>query len=230
MRLNLPQWLLAVLCLSLLSLLAQCSLSNAKTEKQPIKAEYSNVRTESARGNGIPNLAYALQRTMVGEVRFWWGIDIKTTVFFSQVHQESGWNPEARSKYASGLSQFTPATSEWISKLYPKELGENNPLDVKWALRALVKYDKWLYDRASYANGWDNRLRFTLSGYNGGEGWVKRDRQLCYDAPCCCDQNRWVNNVEHFSNRAKWAFKENRDYVMKILDRWAPLYREGGFI
>jgi membrane-bound lytic murein transglycosylase MltF len=192
------------------------------------KADVSSARFDETKIKGIPNLAYLLKRTMVGEVHYWWGVDAITTVFFSQVHQESNWNPEAKSKYASGLAQFTSSTAEWISKLYPKDLGENNPLDVKWALRALVKYDKFLYDRASYAEGWDNRWRFTLSGYNGGEGWVKRDRKLCFES-LCCDQNKWIGNVELYSSRADWAIKENRDYPVKILDRWLPMYKQGGF-
>lgn len=172
-------------------------------------------------------MAYVLKRQLVGEVRFWWGIDTKTTIFFAQVHQESGWNPEARSPYASGLAQFTPDTAQWISRLYPKDLGEANPLDVKWALRALVRYDKWLFDRASYAQEDQDRWSFTLSGYNGGAGWVARDRKLAQQHGR--NPNRWFCNVEHLSERANWAFRENRDYIVKILFRWVPLYERGGF-
>jgi len=38
---------------------------------------------------------------------------------------------------------------------------------------------------------------------------------------------RWICNVQHHSKRASWAFKENRDYVTKILDKWAPVYQKG---
>lgn len=200
--------------LSLLLLLAQCSA-------------YSSPRFEETRAKGVPNLAYALKRTMVGEVRHWWGFDTKTTVFFSQVHQESRWNPEAKSKYASGLAQFTPSTAEWISKLYSKDLGENNPLDVKWALRSLVKYDKWLFDRFGYADQETDRWSFTLSGYNGGAGWVEKDRKLATQNGR--SDRKWICNVEHFSSRADWAIKENRDYIVKILFKWYLLYEKGGF-
>ena len=39
---------------------------------------------------------------------------------------------------ASGLAQFIPRTAEWISGIYPNELGERayNPT---WAIRALVR-------------------------------------------------------------------------------------------
>jgi membrane-bound lytic murein transglycosylase MltF len=112
--------------------------------------------------------------------------------------------------------------------LYPADLGDNNPLDVRWAIRALVKYDKWLYDRSSFAFDEDHRWRFSLSGYNGGAGWVSRDRELAQANGK--DPKKWICNVEHFSKRASWAFKENRDYVTKILDKWAPVYRQGGFV
>jgi len=152
------------------------------------------------------------------------------TVFYSQIHQESGWNPDAKSQYASGLAQFTPDTAKWISKLYPVDLGENNPLDARWAIRACVKYDRWIYDKLSEVYQERQRWAMTLSSYNGGKGWLDRDRKLCFDAPCCCDQMKWFENVEMFSNRAAWAIKENRDYVVKILDRWSPMYEKAGFI
>ena len=207
-------------------LLLWVSCSASKTEAvDSVQAVESEVRDPR-----IPSLAYALKRTVRAEVNYYWGLEQKGTIFYSQIHQESDWNPNAESKYASGLAQFTPDTAKWISGLYPKDLGDNNPLDAKWAIRACIKYDKFLYDRASYAAEEDSRWRFTLSGYNGGEGWVKRDRKLCYEAPCCCNQNVWTGNVENFSNRAGWAIKENRDYPKKIMDKWFPMYERAGFI
>jgi soluble lytic murein transglycosylase-like protein len=207
-----------------LLLLLSCSVSKlpAIAAEQP-----TTPREESVKVPGIPELAYALKRNLIGEIRFWWGFDTRTTVFFSQVHQESRWDPEAKSKYASGLAQFTPSTAEWISKLYPKDLGDNNPLDSKWALRALVRYDKLLFDGATYAASNTDRWSFALSGYNGGAGWVKKDRALTTNAGR--DPNRWACNVEHHSSRADWAIKENRDYIVKILSKWFSLYEKGGF-
>jgi soluble lytic murein transglycosylase-like protein len=178
---------------------------------------------------GIPQLAYTLKPTLVREINYWWGVDTKRAIFFAQVHQESSWNPKAKSKYASGLAQFTSDTATWISGLYPYDLGDNNPMDAGWALRALTRYDKWLYDKTIFADEKNDKWSFSLSGYNGGWGWVLKDRKLCYDAPCCCNQNVWRENVEHFSDRADWAIKENRSYVVKILDKWVPLYEKGGF-
>ncbi|MDG3784759.1 lytic transglycosylase domain-containing protein, partial [Pseudomonas aeruginosa] len=45
------------------------------------------------------------------------------------------------------MAQFMPGTAEWIAGLYPAALGTNQPFNPGWALRALVTYDRWLYDR-----------------------------------------------------------------------------------
>jgi len=219
--------------LSLSGFFSGCERKAVETPKEgPVIEEPANPKEQPAvdveiRDPRIPTLAYRLKRTVRAEINYHWGLEHEGTVFYAQIHQESGWNPEAKSAYASGLAQFTPDTADWISRLYPADLGNNNPLDVRWAIRALIKYDKWLYDRFSFAFDSDSRWRFSLSGYNGGAGWVSRDRTLAETKGR--DSKRWVCNVEHFSNRASWAFKENRDYVVKILDRWTPVYEKGGF-
>lgn len=196
--------------------------------EEPAKVKEQPTVEVDVRDPRIPSLAYRLRRTVRGEINYHWGLDQDGTVFYAQIHQESGWNPDARSVYASGLAQFTPDTADWISKLYPVDLGENNPLDCRWAIRALVKYDFWLYQRAFYAAEDGSRWRFTLSGYNGGEGNVKKDRVLAEANGKRSDT--WICNVEHHSSRSMSNFKENRDYVKKILDRWIPLYKKGGFV
>ena len=196
--------------------------------EEPAKVEEPPKVEFEVRDPRIPSLAYRLKRMVRGEINYHWGLEQDGTVFYAQIHQESAWNPEARSAYASGLAQFTPDTAEWISRLYPADLGDNNPLDARWAIRALVKYDKWLFDKSSYTETIDDRWSFSLSGYNGGAGWVDRDRKLALQNGR--SDRKWICNVQHFSNRAGWAFKENRDYVTKILDKWVPIYREGGFI
>ena len=202
-------------------------------KEEPVIEEPAGIKEQptvevDVRDPRIPSLAYRLKRTVRGEINYHWGIEQDGTVFYAQIHQESCWNPEAKSAYASGLAQFTPDTAEWISKLYPANLGENNPLDCRWAVRALIKYDKWLYEKALFASSEDDRWRFSLSGYNGGWGNVLKDRDLTVLNGR--QAGRWTCNVEHYSKRASWAFKENRDYVVKIMDRWVLLYEEGGFL
>ena len=172
----------------------------------------------------IPPLAYKLRPTVIREVRFWWSMDEPTSTFHAQVHQESLWNPEAESHAgAKGLTQFMPATADWISKLYPKDLGENQPLDPRWAIRAMVIYDKFLYDRIDADEKWE----MVLSAYNGGLTWVKRDQSLTEQNGL--DKRKWWNNVELYSNRSSSAFKENRGYPRRILLVLKPIYEKEGF-
>lgn len=58
----------------------------------------------------------------------------------------------------------------------------------------------------------------TLSAYNGGLGWVNRDKRLVPNPEA------WFCGVETKSNRADWAFKENRNYPRRILLELEPLY------
>jgi soluble lytic murein transglycosylase-like protein len=65
--------------------------------------------------------------------------------FAAQLHQESGWRPDAVSPVgAQGLAQFMPATADWISQLMPG-LNSREPFNPAWAIRALVSYDRWLW-------------------------------------------------------------------------------------
>lgn len=172
----------------------------------------------------IPFLAYKLRPTVIREVRFWWSMSEKTSTFHAQIHQESRWITDAKSPVgASGLAQFMPATSDWISHLYPKELGENQPLDPRWAIRALVTYDKWLYIRINSDEKWP----MTLSSYNGGKTWLERDQTLTEQNGL--NKRKWWGNVELFSKRSLLAFRENREYPRRILLVIKPVYEKRGF-
>jgi membrane-bound lytic murein transglycosylase MltF len=165
---------------------------------------------------------------VIAESRYWWGFDFeRKTVFFAQIHQESGWDPEAKSPYASGLAQFTPDTADWISRLYPADLGDNNPLDVRWAIRALVKMDRWLHEKFPNAITENDRWAFVLSSYNSGLGWTLKERKSAQGKGKNIEQ--WWCSVQHELVKSKRAFDESRAYVDKILFRWSPLYRSGGF-
>lgn len=173
----------------------------------------------------VPRDAAQYQGDLTRNARFHWGISAPVATFAAQVHQESAWRTTARSQYASGLAQFTPDTAKWISGAYPG-LSENTPTNPAWALRALVVYDLHLWNRiASTATSCD-RMAMVLSSYNGGKGWLDRDRDLATAAGD--DRSRWFGHVERYTKRADWAKTENRDYPRKILTRWQPLYVSWG--
>lgn len=173
-----------------------------------------------------PRAAERFRRDLVGNVRLVWGLSGPVATMAAQVHQESAWRPDAKSAYAGGLAQFTPDTADWISQRYSSDLGANQPFNPAWALRALAVYDKHIYDTSLPAATECDRWAFVLAAYNGGPGWVTRDRKLASTAGA--DPSRWWGHVERFTRRAAWAMKENRDYPRKILLRWQPLYRTWG--
>lgn len=172
----------------------------------------------------IPVAALAHRRVLIANARAVWGLTAPVAVVAAQIHQESGWRVDAKSKYASGLAQFTPDTAKWISGVYP-ELMSNQPLSPAWALQAVVRYDDFLWNRIQGTTPCDH-WAFVLSAYNGGEGWVRRDQALAQTSGA--DASRWWGHVEHFSNRAGWAFHENREYPKRILLLLQPRYLTWG--
>lgn len=182
----------------------------------------------------IPRAAQHYRNDLVRNARLAWGLNAPVATLAGQVHQESAWNPQARSSYANGLAQFTPDTAVWICGAYPALKSSNagmpdacNAFNPAWALRALAIYDKHLWDRVQARTPCD-RMAMTLSAYNGGLGWVKKDIKLA--SAQGADKLAWWNQVAHYNaGRALWAFKENRGYPARILQRWEPLYVRAGW-
>jgi soluble lytic murein transglycosylase-like protein len=150
----------------------------------------------------------------------YFGLSASPARLAAQLHQESGWRDDAQSAYAIGLAQFTPATAKWLPEICP-ELGGFDPWDAGQSIRAAACYDRWLFDRVGGVTACD-QWAFTLSAYNGGLRWVYRDVLLA-DANGR-DDKRWFGHVELMSSRAPWAFRENRDYVTRILLLIEPAY------
>lgn len=231
-----PWALLLVSGLCLVAPMAGCAGSAPDSEepeaRQPDAAPAPvDIPPASPQPNAaIPRRAHQYFRRLAGESRRVWGMAGPVSLFAGQIHQESAWRPDAQSPYAGGLAQFTPDTATWMAELFPDVLGEADPYSPAWAIRALVRYDDWLYQRLrSQADGIPecDRWAMTLSGYNGGAGWTDRDRRLTLDAGD--NPDLWWGNVEKYTARADWARRENRDYPRKILRRWEPLYRSAGW-
>lgn len=174
----------------------------------------------------IPHNAYRYEKILRAEVMSYWGVSQDIDIFAAQIHQESAWRPDAQSPYASGIGQFTPDTADWIEEIEPSLKTLGGVFDPRWGIRGLVVYDYKLFKRfCGDAATEDDCWAFILSGYNGGPGWVIREKKLAQDP------TRWFCDTGVAKNciRADWACKENREYPRKILYRWAPLYRERGF-
>lgn len=154
-----------------------------------------------------------------------WGINAPVARVAAQLHQESSWNPAARSPYAQGLAQFTPRTAAWIPQICPS-IGAPDPWDPTWSIHAAICYDGWLLDRAPGTTACD-RWAMTLSAYNGGESARDRERAAAYEARD--DPQRWFGQVERHRSRSVAAWSENRTYVRRILLLLEPAYIEAGW-
>jgi hypothetical protein len=183
---------------------------------------------QPAHAADVPRAAEQYRRTLVRAAHAEWGLDAPIATMAGQIHQESAWRANARSLVgAQGLAQFMPATADWMAELYPRSLGPAQPYNPGWALRAMVQFDRWLYVR-NQANSECERWAFVLSGYNGGNGWVNRDRRLA--SAKGADQLAWFDSVErHNAGRSAANFRENRHYPRAILLRWEPLYAAAGW-
>lgn len=171
----------------------------------------------------IPRAALHHRADLVRIAHAEWGLDAPIAAFAAQVHQESGWNPEAVSRVgARGMAQFMPATARWwceVNKLSVEACQPSNPV---WAMRALVGYDRWLFERSRGATEFD-RFWAALRAYNGGLGhWLAEAKiagshdRLTVDA--ACGQAR----------RSAVHCPENLGYPRRILLTLQPRYLAWG--
>lgn len=174
-----------------------------------------------------PRASLRYQRMLTAEARLQWGLGAPVPVMAAQINQESRWHERVCSAFACGLAQFTPSTAKWISGVYKKELAGANVFNPEWAIRALTRYDHFLYESVgrpepdSECDQW----AFTLSAYNGGLGWVERDRLVCRSiGRGLCDADAWFGNVADNPDprRSAGAVRENRGYPRTILFSQQP--------
>ena len=175
----------------------------------------------------IPRAAQQYRATLVRAAHATWGLDAPVSVFAAQVHTESWWRNNTVSHVgAQGLAQFMPSTAKWLPSVAP-ETGKPAPFNPGWSLRALCVYDKWLWDRVAGHTDFE-RMAFTLSAYNGGLGWVNRDRKKARNLGL--DARVWFNAVENVNaGRSVAAFRENRNYPRLILQERQYAYIKAGW-
>ncbi|MGX9692940.1 transglycosylase SLT domain-containing protein [Achromobacter anxifer] len=175
----------------------------------------------------VPTAALKHRAELTRNARALVGLDAPVALFAAQIHQESRWRADARSPVgAQGMAQFMPATADWISGLVP-DLAANKPYSPSWAMRALITYDLWLYERIRAASACE-RWAFSLSAYNGGLGWVNRDKKLASSQGL--DPLVWFGSVERVNaGRSPANWRENRAYPDLIIRRHQPAYVAAGW-
>lgn len=186
-------------------------------------------KTEAKQSVAIPEVSATYRIPLHRAAGEYFGLNAPTSRLAAQIHQESRWNYRAASKYAQGLAQFTPATAAWLPEIC-HELPSFDRWDPMQSVRAMACYDAWLLKRVKPIGDGDlnecSAWAFTLRAYNGGEGWLTRERRMALAANQ--DANDWIR-VEPFRARATWAHKENTTYPRRILLTVEPLYRKAGW-
>jgi soluble lytic murein transglycosylase-like protein len=175
----------------------------------------------------VPDASAMYRRWVEQAVAEEWGVDGSPARLAAQLHQESSWNPRAHSAAgAEGLAQFMPATARWIAQQFPNRLGGFDPWDPQQAALAAAVYDAWLVKRnpgATACSTW----AFALSAYNGGERALRTEQAQA--GRTGRDPRQWFGQVARMRARSTAAWRENRDYVRRILTVLEPAYLAAGW-
>lgn len=221
--------------LAIIAMLSWCELSQCE-EIPPLASRH------------LPGLVSAQQELWPDAPEPWF--------LAGQIEQESCvslssdkcWNPRAelktRRENGVGLGQFTRAFKSDGSIRFDKisELAAAHSslrgwswekrYDAGYQLKAIVEMDRSIFVRQLEAHSARDRMSFTLSAYNGGEGGVLQDRRLCANTHGC-NPGIWKDNVEKTSMKsrspagyAKSFFQINREYVKNIMDVRREKYRQ----
>lgn len=179
-------------------------------------------------GEVVPRQALAWRSLIVRQARAEFGLEAPSALFAAQLHQESAWRPEAVSRVgAQGMAQFMPGTSAWLAEVEPG-LAPAAPFSPSWAIRAMVRYDRRLWLALADVPRFRERWAMTLSAYNGGLAWVRRDRIAARKSGL--DATLWFDQVETVNaGRSPANHRENRRYPRRILLELTPLYAAAGF-
>jgi hypothetical protein len=193
----------------------------------------------------LPKLATLYIPVLAAQITALWPTMPAPSTLAAQVEQETCasltstrcWNPKTELKtsreYGFGLGQLTvtPKFNNFeAAKGWDKSLAKwkwEDRFDPAMQLKALVAYDRNLFNSIKFGATPDDRLQFTFSAYNGGLGGVINDRHVCM-ATKGCNPEKWFGNVELTSLKSKTAVKGygqsfyaiNRGYVRMIwIDR-----------
>lgn len=194
----------------------------------PIVAKAAPAPSSPAQSRvAVPEVSAMYRRWIEQAVAEEWGVEGSPARLAAQIHQESSWNPKARSAVgAEGLAQFMPSTARWIAQAYPDQLGQFDPWDPQQAALAAAVYDAHLVRRnpgASLCSSW----AFGLSAYNGGEKRLRQEQALARQRGA--DPGIWFGNVADQRARGAAAWRENRGYVRRILLVLEPSYIDAGW-
>lgn len=147
-----------------------------------------------------------------------YGLAAPVPLFAGQLRQESTCRASVTAwDNGRGLAQFMDGTALQVTRLYP-ELGTPEPYAPRWAIRALVRFDGWLYQRVKGDTECE-RWAAALKGYNAGLGYVQRAQRQS------STPGSWFGATENINaGQSPQNFEYSRRYPRLILFTHQPRY------
>jgi len=177
----------------------------------------------------VPNAAWQYRTDVVRSAWRIHGPGAPVAALAAQIHAESAWDCSAVSwAGAQGCAQFMPGTGKDAAQRWPADCQPANPFSPKWAFACRDRYmqslkPKSLVGGLSECDDWAFRFR----SYNGGQGWVNKDRRLALQAGDNPDS--WLAVQPYNSGRSPSAYRENTEYPVRIFrleERYASWGRQ----
>jgi Transglycosylase SLT domain len=174
----------------------------------------------------VPPAAHQYRAELTRAAHTQWGLDAPIPAFAAQIHQESGWRADAVSRVgAQGMAQFMPATASWWCSLNRLSAADCQPSNPTWALRSMVGFNRYLYDRTPKRYSERDRLWVALRGYNGGLGhWSAEAASTGLAQPTLAQ----VDAACGQARRHRTHCPENLGYPQRILNVLQPRYSGWG--
>lgn len=170
----------------------------------------------------IPAAAHQYRHELIREAQFIFGLRAPVPMLAAQIEQESSWRAGVTAwDNGRGLAQFMDPTARFIAEYHP-ELGPPDPYNPRWAIRAMVRLNKFNYERVQ---GQDpcHRWAAALKAYNAGLGWVRRAQAASPKPHVWWDVTEWINAGQSAKN-----FEYSRLYPRKILYNRQDKYASWG--
>lgn len=153
------------------------------------------------------------------------------SLFAAQIDQESTCRTFAKSPYAYGIAQITPATGKTWSFTICKDLGPYKKYDDHWQLTCAARAMWQLEHDVKYNIPYCEVMSLALGKYNGGY-WIiweyeHSGHNLHISRYNVCGKVRLPNGKK----RAPWACDENYEYALeRIFNRQRNFVELGGQI
>jgi soluble lytic murein transglycosylase-like protein len=167
----------------------------------------------------IPVAAWQYQRTMTQSAYRFFGPGAPVATLAGQIHQESRWEANVTARDGGmGLAQFMPKTAEGIARQYPQDCYPVNAYDPRWAFMCRDRFmtDMLRSVKPMTAGGLTvcSHWAFAFRAYNGGGGWLDRDRRLA--AANGANPDRYLQVAAYNAGRNPLNHKINTLYPTQI--------------